>query len=281
MTSMLVRAADALVRAVTAPVTIATIATLAVLTFLLIAYERVQGRDYRRYWTREFLTDLEYALFYNAGIFALLWWPAHRLLTMLTGADGLALTAGLRPSVQFVLFLIVSDAALYWKHRTMHAVPALWRIHAIHHSQRNMTLLTSFRFHAADELISNVVRLAVALILGIPPAASIPATIVLTVYQSLQHSDTGWTFGLLDRIFVSSRFHNVHHSVDAAAYRSNFGLVFSAWDFLFRTASAGRPSRYGVIDLDVPESFSSQLVFPFRRHASPAAGQVAAALPNE
>lgn len=281
MSELLTRAAGSIFRAITSPASIATSVTLLLIAAALIVYERASGRDARRYWTREVLTDLEYALFYNAGVFALLWWPAQKLFSMIPGARGLSLSAGLHPVAQFVLFMVVSDAALYWKHRAMHAVPALWRVHAIHHSQRNMTFLTTFRFHALDEMLSNVVRLAAALLLGIPPAASIPATIVLTIYQSLQHSDTGWTFGPFDRLFVSSRFHNVHHSIDSSATRSNFGLMFSAWDHLFGTAVSRKPARYGVLDMDVPESFSSQLVFPFRRRTTDAVAPIAAVAPHE
>lgn len=249
------------------PGLVATVATLAVATAALIAYERARGRDRRRYFSRAFLTDVEYAIFYNAGVFGLFWLPLYRLFSAVSFGAAPRLFAHAHPVLQIVVFMLVADLALYWKHRLMHAVPALWRIHAIHHSQTSMTLMTTFRFHAADELLNNTIRFAAGLLLGVPPNPWLPLTIAMTMYQSLQHSDTGWSFGILDRLFVSSRFHNVHHSIDATEARGNFGQIFSAWDFLFGTASAAeRPAAYGVADLDVPESFVAQLWFPFARH---------------
>jgi sterol desaturase/sphingolipid hydroxylase (fatty acid hydroxylase superfamily) len=127
-----------------------------------------------------------------------------------------------------------------------------------------MTLMTTFRFHFADELLNATIRFAGGLLFSVPPNPWLPLTVVMTIYQSLQHSDTGFTFGLLDRLFVSSRFHNVHHSLDEREARANFGLIFSVWDFLFGTARLGRrPRAYGISDLEIPESFAAQLLFPF------------------
>lgn len=269
MTDLLQRAAQSIVKTVMSPAVIATTITAFTAAVALALYERRAGRDWRaRYASRAFVTDVLYSIFYNTGIFALVWYPLYRALSALM-PHGFSLRDTLHPAAHFVLFLVISDFGLYWKHRLMHAVPALWRIHAVHHSQTEMTLMTSYRFHFADELLANIVRFATGLLLGVPLWTWLPATIALTLYQSFQHSDTGWTFGPADRIFVSSGFHNVHHSARSSESQSNFGLFFSAWDHLFGTARpAFRPERYGVDDPAVPPSFFAQLWFPFARRRS-------------
>ena len=253
-----------------------TVATLGICSGIFMLNERRQGRDWRRYFTAPVLTDSAYALFYIGGFFAVLWYPISRLFAFVvdrSGFHGLSLMAALPTAAQIILFMVVTDFAEYWKHRWMHTSPRLWRFHSIHHSQTNMTLLTSYRFHFVDELFNNVIRFVIGLVIGLPPESWLWLTAVMTTYQSIQHSDTGWSFGGLDRVLVSSRFHNVHHSAQPDHLLRNFGLLFSAWDFLFGTAVlADRPPRYGVDDPVVPSSFFAQMVFPFRgrRRAPPA-----------
>jgi len=248
-----------------------TLAVLAACTAIFMFIEWRQGRSWRRYFTRAVLTDLEYAIFYIGGFFAAIWYPLFRLFDYLvrtSGFQSFALLAPFHPAVHIVAFMVVTDFAEYWKHRWMHASPRLWPFHSIHHSQQTMTLLTSYRFHFVDEIFNNVIRFAIGLIVGIPAAAFLWLTALMTIYQSIQHSDLGWSFGPLDRILVSSRFHNVHHSAEPRHFLRNFGLLFSVWDLIFGTAvlRAERPARYGIDDPVVPPSFVSQFFFPWRRN---------------
>ncbi len=247
---------------------VVTLTTLVLCTVVFMIVEWKQGRDWRRYFSWPVMTDLAYAVFYIGGFFALLWYPISRLFEFVVeglGFHGLALFAPLPAFVQIVLFMVVADFCEYWKHRWMHTSAFLWRFHSIHHSQTTMTLLTSYRFHFVDELFNNLIRFGIGLAIGVPPQSWLWLTALMTIYQSIQHSDTGWSFGPLDRILVSSRFHNVHHSTQPEHFLRNFGLLFSAWDFLFGTAlSAARPPRYGLDEPVVPASFLGQLFFPFR-----------------
>ena len=52
--------------------------------------------------------------------------------------------------VQFFALLLVADFTQYWVHRTFHAVPALWRFHAVHHSAEQMDWLAGSRLHLVD-----------------------------------------------------------------------------------------------------------------------------------
>lgn len=214
------------------PAVLATLASLLVFGLLMLLWERRQGRDPRRYLTRPVRTDAAYAAFYLSGVYAVfIWTPLYAGLEAIVqrAAPFLRLSAlgEAGPVAQAAAFLVAVDLAQYWKHRLMHASPLLWRFHSIHHSQPEMTFLTSYRFHFVDELLNGVVRFVPGLLLGVPAPLWLPLTVALTWYQSLQHSDTGWSFGPLDRLLVSSRFHNVHHARDAVRHERNFGLFFS------------------------------------------------------
>ena len=255
--------------ALAGPHSVATWLTLIAFLGLMLLVESRRGQPVGRYLTRGVRTDAAYAVFY-AGFFGIFVWApllwllealVHRYVPFLE----LGLLSGL-PLAHYVIFLVVTDFANYWKHRLMHTNRFLWAFHQIHHSQEDLTFLTAYRFHAIDEVASNVVRFGIGLVLGIPALAWLPLTVVLTWYQSVQHSDTGWSYGPLDTILVSSRFHNIHHSTERVHYEKNFGLMFSLWDVLFRTAEmdARRPEAYGISGTRVPESFTRQVLFPFR-----------------
>lgn len=242
---------------------------LGIFSLAMLLVERAAGRAPGRYRSKSFRTDTAYAVFYLSGLYALLvWGPVYRVLDGLVRAYApfvrTELLAGM-PAAQCALFVVVTDLLGYWKHRWMHANPFLWAFHSVHHSPASLTFLTSYRFHAVDELLNSLLRFVPGLLLGVPSFAWAPLIVVMTWYQSIQHSDTDWSYGRLDRVLVSSRFHNVHHSTEPAHYNRNFGLLLSSWDVLFGTAvaAARRPAAYGIGGMTVPESFSRQLVFPF------------------
>jgi sterol desaturase/sphingolipid hydroxylase (fatty acid hydroxylase superfamily) len=229
------------------------------------------GRDPRRYLSTHFRTDAVYMIFTVGGLYTLLVWrPVFLVLDASVRHYApflpLRLLDDLPGMAQFVLFLVAVDLVRYWKHRWMHASRVLWAFHSVHHTQQELTFLTSYRFHILDMLLDSAISFVISQFLGIPPTLWVPATVVLIWYQSLQHSDLDWSYGKLDRVLVSPRFHSVHHSTDPRHYGKNFGLLLSLWDTLFGTADAHprRPTAYGVPGLNSRESFLAQLVFPFR-----------------
>lgn len=251
---------------------VGTFATLVLFLFAIVIIEAAQGRNPRRYLSRSFRTDAAYTLFYFSGLYAILVWaPIFRILERLTDAYVPAMRVDLLgawpAAAHIVAFMLVTDLIGYWKHRWMHSNRILWAFHSIHHSQQNLTFATSYRSHLVDELMNNLTRFVPGLVLGVPVMMWVPLTVAMTLYQSVQHSDTGWSYGKLDRVFVSARFHSVHHSTERVHYDRNFGFFFSFWDVLFGTSylSPRRPASYGVKGLSVPESVTGQLVFPFVR----------------
>jgi sterol desaturase/sphingolipid hydroxylase (fatty acid hydroxylase superfamily) len=49
-----------------------------------------------------------------------------------------------------VLALLLLDLAIYLQHRLFHAVPALWRLHRVHHADPDYDVTTGLRFHPIE-----------------------------------------------------------------------------------------------------------------------------------
>lgn len=224
----------------------------------------------RRIATPAVRTDAAYAAFYLAGIYAfLVSGPTYRLLGGLVAGHAPFLQVNLLSRLpvwsQFLVLSIVMDGVLYWTHRAMHANRWLWAFHSVHHSQREMTALANFRFHAGDVFVRGLVQFVPGLLLGAPLWVWLPTVWIQVALDGLAHSGLGWSYGPAGRVLVSPRFHRVHHSAEPAHRDRNFGMTYSFWDRLFGTADvrAEEPRGYGLPDLALPHSFLRQLAFPF------------------
>lgn len=246
-------------------------AVLIYAAFLLavLFFERRAGADRTRYRSRHFANDVLYTLFYKGGFYNVL------LLAALTNALGthldflqLNLLRDLPWYVGLAIFWVGGDLAMYWWHRLQHANRFLWALHSVHHSQERLTLFTASRRHPLENLMLDVLVFFVPfhLVLGIPTRGWLPLAVAISCIAAVQHAQLDWHFGPLYRVIVSPRFHAFHHSAEPAHANSNYGFLFSTWDFLFGTATPeqARPVRYGVDGIDYRESLLSQLGTPLR-----------------
>jgi sterol desaturase/sphingolipid hydroxylase (fatty acid hydroxylase superfamily) len=147
-----------------------------------------------------------------------------------------------KPIVSFLIYFIVLDFAGYWYHRWQHRFGVWWELHAVHHSQQQMSLWCDDRNHFLDDIINAAFFAAISLFIGVQPAQYVVLVAVGNFMQSVQHVNARLPFGWgLDRILVSPAFHRRHHAVgyghEGTRYGCNFGVVFPWWDVLFRTAS--------------------------------------------
>jgi sterol desaturase/sphingolipid hydroxylase (fatty acid hydroxylase superfamily) len=141
------------------------------------------------------------------------------------------------------LTIVAMDLANWLAHYADHRLDALWRFHALHHSQEELSVLTSFRAHPLMHTTGFV--LATVPVVVLMPARPI-APVLITIYVcigTLQHANLRWTFGPLGRLIVSPAYHRLHHDRENQAV--NLGVVLTAWDVL-----AGRavfPARGGAV----------------------------------
>jgi sterol desaturase/sphingolipid hydroxylase (fatty acid hydroxylase superfamily) len=141
----------------------------------------------------------------------------------------------------FVVSLLALDLAIYLFHLLFHAVPALWRVHRVHHADLDIDVSTGVRFHPVQMMLSVIIKSIVILLLG-PPVLS-----VLT-FEVLSHAITLFNHGnvkipaSLDRVLrwfvVTPDMHRIHHSIHIAETDSNFGFVLPWWDRMFGTYRA-------------------------------------------
>lgn len=146
------------------------------------------------------------------------------------------------PVVSAICYLMIFDFTDYWRHRWQHRFKVWWALHAVHHSQRQMTFWTDDREHLLDQAISAVWRSLIGLAIGAPPVQFLTVTLVSGAIESLSHANVKMSFGWLgERLVVSPRFHRLHHAMsvghDGKHYGCNFAPVFSLWDVLFGTAN--------------------------------------------
>ncbi|HET8643854.1 MAG TPA: sterol desaturase family protein [Vicinamibacteria bacterium] len=263
-------------------------AAAAVLALLVAARVRFGPRAWTaRVATPAVRTDAAYTVFYLGGIYAfLVSGPAYRFLSGLADTHvpflRLDLLAHLPVWAQFFVASVAMDGVLYWTHRALHAWPWLWAFHSVHHSQREMTALANFRFHAGDVFVRGLAQFVPGLLLGIPAWVWLPTVWIQVALDCLAHSGLGWSYGPLGRVLVSPRFHRLHHSHDPAHRDRNFGMTYSFWDRLFGTADAraDEPRGYGLDGVTLPPSFLRQLAYPFLYLAgahAPASPRVAVA----
>ena len=141
------------------------------------------------------------------------------------------------------LTVVAMDGANWLAHYADHRLGPLWRFHALHHSQEELSVLTSFRAHPLMHTTGFV--LATVPVMALMPTRPI-APVLITVYVcigTLQHANLRWTFGPAGRVLVSPAYHRLHHAPDTQ--RVNLGVVLTIWDIL-----AGRarfPSRSGAV----------------------------------
>jgi len=135
----------------------------------------------------------------------------------------------------------------------------------VHHSTESLAPLANYRFHFVDLALHTATVLLVYMVLGTPSVVWLPLGLAFTWLNLLAHSGYRWSYGPLDVVLVSPRYHGIHHSIDPAHANRNFGMTFSLWDYLFGTVdrSGARPSGYGIPAPKLSESFFRQLVEPF------------------
>ena len=144
-------------------------------------------------------------------------------------------------AVAVLVSVILLDLAIYLQHALFHAVPALWRLHRMHHADLDIDVTTGVRFHPVEILLSLLIKFAVIALLGAPALAVLIFEVLLNATSMFNHSNVRMP-APVDRIVrllvVTPDMHRVHHSIVRTETNSNFGFNFPWWDRLFGTYRA-------------------------------------------
>ncbi len=143
--------------------------------------------------------------------------------------------------IAVLVSVLVLDFMIWLQHVMVHAVPALWRLHRVHHADLDFDVTTGLRFHPLEIILSMGIKFAVITVLGPPVLAVILFEILLNATSMFNHSNLRLPLGL-DRVLrlfvVTPDMHRVHHSVADDETNSNFGFNLPWWDRLFGTYKA-------------------------------------------
>ena len=217
---------------------------------------------------RDWANDLFYLLFnglvvrggtllvFAAAMFAWRqWWPT----------DTLGLAGQLPIWAQVIGTIVVADIGYYTAHRMAHAIPFLWRFHAVHHSIEEMDWLASHRVHPFDQIFTNAMSLLPVYFLGFSLEAVAIFTVIYQAQALLIHSNVRISFGPLKWLIASPEYHHWHHADQREAYNRNFAAQLSLIDVIAGTIflpRGRRPDQYGVSD-PVPRFYPQQFLYPF------------------
>lgn len=230
---------------------------------------------------RGHLLDVGYLLFYAALVVPLIVLLGAGFAGLLARAEPWLVMLRLPdvPSWLFVVLAVVGIDAVDWlTHYGNHRITALWRLHAVHHSQEELSILTTYRAHP---LVHVSFLISAIPILTVEANAATPTT-VLSIYAclgALPHANVRWTYGPAGRMLISPAYHRLHHAA-TGRLDINLGTVFPFWGMLSRRAvfparqSAGQVGRTGLAGRPVPveqtsarprlaQTMLSQLAEPF------------------
>lgn len=142
------------------------------------------------------------------------------------------------PWAAFALGFLALDLAVYFQHVMFHAVPALWRLHRVHHADADFDVTTGLRFHPLEIVLSLLIKFAVIAVTGAPVAAVIAFEIVLNGAALFNHANLRLRAAADRRLrwlLVTPDMHRIHHSMERVEADSNYGFSVSWWDRLFGT----------------------------------------------
>ena len=176
--------------------------------------------------------------------------------------------------VEVLLAFLALDLAIWAQHLVSHKIPILWRLHRVHHADRDVDVTTAIRFHPIEIGLSMLLKIALVYVLGAAVLAVVIFEIVLNGAAMFNHANV--RLGAADRwlrlAVVTPDMHRIHHSTDRREHDANYGFNLSIWDRLLGTyVDRPRGGHQGmVIGLsDHQNQNPNRLIwafsFPFRR----------------
>jgi len=252
---------------------------------LLFAAEQIWPAVRRPLWCRAYLVDAFYLVLFAVAVIPVLVLVQVGFMVEIDRHLPF-LVLGRLPVVPralvVVVILVCMDGINWAAHVANHRFRALWRLHALHHSQEDMSVLTTFRTHPLMHA-AYVPSVLPALVLGASGSVPASALIVYACLTALPHANLNWSFGPLSRLIVSPAYHRLHHARRLGKRGNvNFGFVLVVWDRLAGKAAFPKdaePVSTGISRRPVPiEQTASwggtasvvlaQLAGPFRRNAA-------------
>lgn len=175
--------------------------------------------------------------------------------------------------VEIILAILIFDFAIWLQHLITHKVPLLWRLHQVHHSDRDLDVTSAIRFHPLEIALSMLLKIGLVYLLGPAALAIILFEILLNATAMFNHANIAlpqWLDRWLRLVIVTPDMHRVHHSDDRAEHDSNYGFALSIWDRMFGTYIAQPKKGHDGMTVGLrwqdarPAKLGWALLLPFR-----------------
>lgn len=182
-----------------------------------------------------------------------------------------------------IVTLLLRSLAAYITHLFMHTIPALWRLHRVHHSDTMLDVSTTIRFHPLEFVPGLAVQLPMILAGGLSPWVLMAYELLDVAMNVMTHANVRWPDLLesaVQLLFATPAVHRIHHSALQLETDSNYGAVFTLWDRVFGTFRKPSLARLGCIVVGLNEirgprvsSLAYQLLSPWADRYEDASGK--------
>lgn len=167
----------------------------------------------------------------------------------------------------FILFgaIVFLDLMVYFWHFLNHKIPFLWMFHKAHHTEIYLNAVSGLRFHVGELLLSVLFKsFFLIIILGIPIKVILLSEGIVIMFSMFQHANISFKGEkILSKLIVVPYLHQMHHAVGRKEHDSNYGVIFSLWDRMFRTLIDRENKLIGLGKIKF-QNFRKFLAFGFR-----------------
>ncbi len=246
---------------------VSAVLSLAALAVGAVALESRAAPDRRALWRAAGL-NLGYSLTVTALVTPVVLLAAPAIVAAVNRLGGGLIrlpSAGAWFWLSLLVVLLATDLLEYLYHRTEHAVPFLWRLHALHHSEEHFNATTALRQIWFDQLVrALILSPIVGIAFSVAPGVLVTERLLRTVNNL--HAHMGWrvNWGPLWWLVTSPQYHRCHHSTAAHVMNKNFAPIFPMWDLVFGTCYRPAPGEYRATGLlpSVQPSLAAAFLWP-------------------
>jgi sterol desaturase/sphingolipid hydroxylase (fatty acid hydroxylase superfamily) len=249
---------------------------LIIFSFFCMGLEHIKPWRKQKIFRKQFIQDIFWMVL-NLYLFGLIFSKTinfldSKFLSFITQATstnfkGMLNFSNFNLFYQICLGMIIKDFFEWLIHNLLHRISFLWKIHQLHHSIKTMDWLGNTRFHLLEIVVYKTLKYIPLLLLNFTFEAVLIIDLLSTLIGHLNHSNIKLNIGPLQYIFNSPNMHIWHHDkINHFKNGQNFGIVFSFWDYIFKTAYSplGQPNEIGFNGEEkYPDNIGQRLLWPF------------------
>lgn len=211
-----------------------------------------------------YLTDGLIAISNNFLIFIL---SIGNLYYISENLVGLRLLSNLDYKDPFILFgvIIFLDLMIYVWHFLNHKISFLWMFHKAHHTEIYLNAVSGLRFHIGELLLSVLFKsFFLVVIFGIPIEIVLLGEGIVVLFSMFHHSNISFRGEkIISKIIIVPYLHQMHHATNRREHDSNYGVIFSFWDRVFKTLIDRENKLMGLGKIKF-QNFGKFLAFGFK-----------------